>query len=69
VPDLPGKGKRVVGIFVLMVGAGAILDDRAFWIGTGIMLVGAAAFIWGALETRRPAAAAAPAPQSPETVS
>jgi hypothetical protein len=52
-PDLAGKGKRVVGTFVLMMGAGAIVDAHAMWIGATVMLLGAAAFLQGALEARR----------------
>ncbi len=46
-PELAGKAKRVVGTFVLMVGAGIVLESSAGWAGTMIMLVGMALFIWG----------------------
>jgi len=70
VPDFAGRGKRVVGVFVLMVGAGAILDDHALWTGTALMLIGAVEFVRGALEARRPEpavshASAAESPESP----
>jgi hypothetical protein len=50
--ELAGKAKRVVGIFVLMVGAGVVLDSSAAWAGTVIMLIGMAFFIWGVAEAR-----------------
>ena len=50
--ELAGKGKRVVGTFVLMVGAGVILDSHLFWLGIAIALVGALGLAWGALEAR-----------------
>jgi hypothetical protein len=63
-PLLAGKGKRVAGVFVLMIGAGAIVDRHALWTGIVVMLLGAAAFVWGMLaarsrgETRAPLAEA-----------
>jgi len=48
--ELAGKAKRVVGIFVLMVGAGIVLDSSATWAGTVIMLIGMAFFVWGVAE-------------------
>jgi CDP-diacylglycerol--glycerol-3-phosphate 3-phosphatidyltransferase len=36
----PGKAKRVLGLFVLMMGAGAILDAAAVWSGFLLLLVG-----------------------------
>ena len=44
---LASKARRVAGTFVLMIGAGLILDIRALWIGAPIMAVGAALFAWG----------------------
>ena len=46
-PELADRAKRVVGVFVFMVGAGIVLDSGARWIGTAIMVVGVTAFIWG----------------------
>jgi hypothetical protein len=48
--DLAGKAKRVVGTFVLMVGAGVVLDRWAAWAGTVVMLVGIIVFVWGIAE-------------------
>jgi hypothetical protein len=48
--ELAGKAKRVVGIFVLMVGAGIVLDSSAGWAGTVIVLIGMAFFIRGVAE-------------------
>jgi len=51
-----GKAKRVVGIFVLMVGAGIVLDSSAGWVGTVLMLIGIVFFIWGVAEAWQRAA-------------
>jgi threonine/homoserine/homoserine lactone efflux protein len=48
--ELAGKAKRVLGTFVLMVGAGIVLDSSAGWAGTVIMLIGVAFLIWGLAE-------------------
>jgi len=48
--DLAGKAKRVVGTFVLMVGAGGVLDSWAAWAGTVFMLIGMIVFVWGIAE-------------------
>lgn len=48
--DLAGKAKRVVGTFVLMVGAGVVLDSWAAWAGTVFMLIGMIVFVWGIAE-------------------
>jgi hypothetical protein len=48
--ELAGKAKRVVGTFVLMVGAGIVLDSSAGWAGTITMLIGMALFIRGVVE-------------------
>ncbi len=64
-----GKQQRVTGVFVFMVGAGIVLETRARWLGTLVMLCGAAAFVWGMVAVRRgrvakPApVAATPAPE------
>jgi CDP-diacylglycerol--glycerol-3-phosphate 3-phosphatidyltransferase len=36
----PGKAKRVLGVFVLMIGVGAILDAAALWSGLLLLLIG-----------------------------
>jgi len=59
---LLGKGKRVVGTFLLLLGSGIVLESGAHWLGGLLMLGGGAAFIRGALEARprTPAEHAAP---------
>lgn len=42
-----GKEKRVTGVFVFMLGAGLLLETRAAWLGTLVMLCGATVFLWG----------------------
>ena len=65
--ELAGKAKRVVGIFVLMAGAGIVLDSSAGWAGTVIMLIGIAFFIWGVAEARPRATVTLPEPDSHTT--
>jgi hypothetical protein len=45
--ELRGKGWRVLGYFVWMLGAGIILDANAPRAGTLLMLIGAALFVTG----------------------
>jgi hypothetical protein len=52
--SLAGKAKRVVGTFVLMVGAGLVLDSWAAWPGTVLMLIGIIVFVWGIVEAWAP---------------
>jgi hypothetical protein len=58
---LLGKGKRVVGTFAAMIGAGMILDAQALWIGAPVMVLGALLLAWGGLEMRTMEAEASPA--------
>lgn len=53
-PGLVGKGKRVAGVFALMIGASVILDTHLTWVGLPILAVGAALFAWGIAEARAP---------------
>ena len=57
---LAGKGKRVAGVFVLMIGASVILDTHLTWVGLPILAVGAALFAWGIAAARAPQPLAAP---------
>ena len=52
------KEKRVVGVFVFMLGAGFVIDRQAFGAGALAMLLGAAVFTWGVLLQRQGAAKA-----------
>jgi hypothetical protein len=58
---IAGKGKRVTGTFLLMLGAGVVLESTRRWMGGAIMLAGATAFLRGLLEAR-PRSAAHPRP-------
>jgi len=51
-PELAGKGKRVAGVFVFMIGASIILDTHALWMGLPTLAVGAVLFGWGMAEAR-----------------
>lgn len=51
VPDLVSQAKRVVGMFVAMIGSGIVLESAAMWTGIGIMLVGLGLMIWGLAES------------------
>ena len=52
-PESDGKGARVTGFFVFLVGAGIILDSRAHILGLVIGLGGAALLAWGFLQASR----------------
>jgi len=58
--DLPGKGKRVVGVFLFMIGASVILDTHLMWVGLPLLAVGTALFAWGMAATRLSEPLAAP---------
>jgi len=49
---LAAKGKRVAGVFVLMSGAGLILESSAVTLGAVITVIGTLVFAWGMLEAR-----------------
>jgi len=51
-PELARKAKRAIGTFLLLLGAGLILDARAVWLGVPLALLGAALFGWGVVELR-----------------
>jgi hypothetical protein len=50
--ELDGRGRRVAGFFVFMLGAGLVLESPALWYGVAIMAVGATCFGWGMLSRR-----------------
>ncbi len=58
--DLAGKGKRVVGVFVFMIGASVILDTHLMWLGLPLLAVGTALLGWGMIATRLTEPLAAP---------
>lgn len=49
---LAGKARRVAGTFVLMIGAGMIIDVHALWAGVPIMAAGVGLFAWGFVTPR-----------------
>ena len=57
-----GKGKRVAGTFLLMLGAGIVLESSHRWIGGVVLLAGVVAYVRGLLHIRPRTAAAAPQP-------
>lgn len=46
--ELAGKGWRVLGYFVWMLGAGVILDSDAWAAGGALLAIGAGLFVLGA---------------------
>ena len=50
--ELRGKGWRVVGYFVWMLGAGVVLDSEALVVGRLVLAVGAALFFVGVRQSR-----------------
>jgi len=61
-PELRGRGWRVLGYFVWMLGAGVVLDSEALGAGGVLLVVGAALFAVGVVQSlaRRPARDAEP---------
>jgi hypothetical protein len=64
---LAGKGKRVIGVFTLMIGAGLILESAAVWVGGLIALTGTLVFVWGIIEAHAGASATAAARETVES--
>ncbi len=50
--EASGKGSRVLGPFLSMLGGGLVLESRAVALGTALMAVGAAMLSWGLLRIR-----------------
>ena len=50
--ELKGKGWRVLGYFVWMLGAGIYLDSDAGGLAAALMGAGATAFFLGAVQSR-----------------
>lgn len=57
--ELAGKGWRVLGYFVWMLGAGVVLDGNSWWLGAPVLAGGAALFLLGAVQSMRGRAAVA----------
>lgn len=50
-PELRGKGWRVLGYFIWMLGAGIVLDSQAIGAGGLLLAVGAGLFLLGAAQS------------------
>ena len=50
-PELRGKGWRVLGYFIWMLGAGIVLDSQAIGAGGLLLAVGAGLFLIGAAQS------------------
>lgn len=57
--ELRGKGWRVLGYFIWMLGAGVVLDADAIGLGSAVLLAGCLLFGVGVLQALRPAGAGA----------
>lgn len=53
--ELRGKGWRVCGYFIWMLGAGVVLDSDAIGLGSVLLLTGFFLFGMGVLQAQRPA--------------
>lgn len=51
--ELRGKGWRVLGYFVWMLGAGVVLDSQALAVGRALLAVGAGLFATGVWQSGR----------------
>ena len=51
--ELRGKGWRVLGYFIWMLGAGVVLDSEALTAGGALLAVGASLFALGAAQSLR----------------
>ena len=48
-----GKGWRVLGYFIWMLGAGVVLDSQATGTGSVMLAVGAGLFVLGTMQSLR----------------
>jgi hypothetical protein len=53
-PELIARARRVLGMFVAMVGSGIALETAAVRTGLGIMVVGLGLMCWGLAAADRP---------------
>jgi hypothetical protein len=66
--SIAAREKRGLGVFVLLLGAGLILDAASVWTGSLLMVFGLIVFAWGMSQSdRAPEAAQAVASHLPET--
>lgn len=65
--ELAGKGWRVLGYFIWMLGVGVYLDSDASGAGAALLLIGGSMFAVGAVQSLNgadaPARRSAPAPE------
>ncbi len=47
-----GKGKRVAGVFVVLLGGGVVLESVAPWVGVSLTAIGVALLVWGFAQMR-----------------
>lgn len=45
--ELERKGRRVGGMFLIMIGSGIVLESEALWGGLAVLLGGLAVYLWG----------------------
>ncbi|MFN8625388.1 MAG: hypothetical protein U0587_05330 [Candidatus Binatia bacterium] len=55
-PEALAQAKRVLGMFVAMLGSGIVLESAAVWTGLGITVAGLGLMIWGLAATTRESA-------------
>ena len=51
--ELRGKGWRVLGYFIWMLGAGVVLDSEATGLGGAVLALGAGLFLLGTAQSVR----------------
>jgi hypothetical protein len=61
-PAMTGRAQRVLGTFLLILGAGMVLESTGPRLGTLVMVVGAVALVRGLLDARPHGAAHAHPP-------
>ena len=49
--EMAGKGWRVLGFFVWMLGAGVVLDSDAAWLGRVLLFLGGGMFVAGVFQS------------------
>lgn len=45
--ELQRKGRRVGGMFLIMIGSGIVLESEALWSGLSVLLGGLVVYLWG----------------------
>jgi len=52
--ELARKGRRVAGMFLLLIGAGVVLESNASWSGAALMLLGLGVHLSGFMAQSSP---------------